>query len=136
MKRRKLLGLLSFSVAAGLAAEPAATTVRGKLTQREGQPPQLEIAGRTPVALSGDSGTLAVLRDKRLAGSDIEAVGTFSGPDAFAVNPIHTKGLYLHKQGKRHTISYWCATCAIRTYEPDLCVCCREDTELDPQPAE
>ena len=128
--------MLSLSAAAGLAADPAATAVRGKLTQRDGQPPQLEIAGRKPVTLSGDSGTLAVLGDKRLAGADIEAVGHFSGPDAFTVNPIHTKGLYLYQNGKRHTISYWCATCSIRTYEPGICVCCREETDLDPQPAE
>jgi hypothetical protein len=96
----------------------------------------LEVSGRKPVVLSGDSGTLAVLNDKRLAGADIEAVGRFSAPGEFTVNPIHTKGLYLHHNGKRHTISYWCATCSIRTYEPGICVCCREETELDPQPAE
>src|SRR6185503_8260199 len=43
MSLRKLLVLLTLSAAACLAAT---TTVRGKLTQREGKPPAIEISGK------------------------------------------------------------------------------------------
>jgi hypothetical protein len=28
-------------------------------------------------------------------------------------------------------VTYWCAVCAIRTFTPGICWCCREETELD-----
>ena len=63
MSLRKLLVLLTLSAAACLAAT---TTVRGKLTQREGKPPAIEISGKL-VILEGDEPTRGVLNDKRLA---------------------------------------------------------------------
>ena len=28
-------------------------------------------------------------------------------------------------------VTYWCEVCAIRSYTPGLCVCCRDETTLD-----
>jgi len=49
----------------------------------------------------------------------------------FEVDPIHTRAMFVHKDGKRLTISYWCEVCYIRTYTPGTCVCCQKYTDLD-----
>jgi hypothetical protein len=133
MRTPKLLVLLMLSVAWCFSESLTETTVRGKLTLQDGKP-ALKGAGAA-VILSGDEATLGVLNDKRLLGSDIEAAGHYSGK-IFVVNPIHTKALYVYHDGQRHTISYWCKVCSIRTYSPGPCMCCQEDTALDLQPVE
>lgn len=110
-----------------LAESPA---VRGKLTQREGQTPAIETPDHKFISMQGDVPTMGVLQDKRLAGADLEAHGTLS-VDTLAVDPIHTKALFVHKAGKRLLITYWCDVCSIRTYTPGLCWCCQEETHLD-----
>lgn len=128
--------LIALALSAACFADGlASTTVRGKLTQRDGKP-ALELSGHKLVPLDGDGPTRGILNDKRLAGADLEAIGHFSGPDLFVVDPIHTKALYVyHPDGKRYTISYWCDTCSIRTYTPGLCWCCQQETALDLQEA-
>jgi hypothetical protein len=123
-----------FTVVAGFAAVAAPNTrsIRGKLTQRDGKP-ALELSDHKLVALDGDEPTRGVLNDKRLAGADMEANGHFANPGLFTVDPIHTKALHVYKEGKRHTISYWCDTCSIRTYTPGICWCCQQETALDLQ---
>jgi hypothetical protein len=117
----------------GLAclAESPKTTIRGKLTQQENKPPAMETAGHKLISLDGDEQTKAVLKDKRLAGADLEAIGHFSAPDLFVVDPIHTRALLAHKNGKKLLITYWCDVCSIRTYSPGLCWCCQQETRLD-----
>ena len=131
----KLLVLFTLSVAACVAEAPATASIRGKLTHREGQPPAIE-AGAKLIILDGDESTRGVLNDKRLAGADIEAVGHFGPAGEFIVNPIHTKALYVYHHGQRHTVSYWCELCSIRTYRPGICWCCQEETALDLQKAD
>src|SRR6266849_1664378 len=121
MLLRKLLILVAVTGSACFAGAPAATTIRGKLTQPEGKSPALELTGHKLTALDGDEATRGILSDKRLAGADMEATGHFVNPGLFLVDPIHTKALHVYHDGKRHTISYWCATCSIRTYTPGLC---------------
>jgi hypothetical protein len=131
MRVRLLLIVGVLSAAACLASSPAPTSIRGKLTQRDGKP-VIELSDHKLVALDGDEPTRGVLNDKRLASADLEAKGHFAG-SVFMVDPIHTKALYVYKDGKRHTISYWCDTCSIRTYTPGICWCCQQDTDLDLQ---
>jgi hypothetical protein len=126
-----LIAGLFCGAAAALAESPAATTIRGKLAQRNGKP-VLELNDQRTVPLNGDVPTLGILNDKRLAGADLEAAGHFAD-SAFIVDPIHTKALHVHKDGRRKTISYWCDTCSIRTYTPGICWCCQQETELDLQ---
>jgi hypothetical protein len=132
LKRRLFLLALPFASAFAKAEAPAKTSIRGKLTQRDGKP-SLELDGNKRITLDGDGPTRGVLNDKRLAGAEMEAIGHFSNPELFIVDPIHTKALYVYKDGKRRTISYWCATCSIRTYSPGPCWCCQEETALDLQ---
>jgi hypothetical protein len=106
------------------------STLRGKLVQPEGKPPSLEISAAKQIPLDGDNDTLRVLGDKRLAGADLEVKGRQEN-GRFIVDPIHTRAIQVHRDGKALTITYWCDTCAIRTYAPGLCWCCREETELD-----
>ena len=135
MRIPKLLVLLALAVVALFSESLNDSTVRGKLTLQDGKP-ALKTAAGAAVVLDGDDATRGVLNDQRLQGSDIEAAGRYSNTKVFVVNPIHTKALYVYHDGKRHTISYWCKVCSIRTYSPGPCMCCQEDTELDLQPAE
>ncbi len=112
------------------AAVPS-LSIRGKLVQTDPARPTLEVDGHKLVHLSGDADTLGVLNDARLAGKEIETLGHFTAPDHFEVDPIHTSAMYIHQDGKRWTISYWCDVCAIRTYTPGICVCCQKYTDLD-----
>ena len=129
VSRRFLVAAL-FAAVSGFAAVPG-LSIRGKLVQSPGKKPALEISGQKLIQLEGDDSTLAVLNDKRLAGMDLEAIGHFNSPDRFEVDPIHTKALFVHKDGKKLSISYWCDVCYIRTYAPGICVCCQKYTDLD-----
>jgi hypothetical protein len=135
MRRRDALLLLAlpaacFAEAAAATVAAAAPTIRGKLTQRDGKP-ALELSDHRLIAVDGDESTRGVLNDPRLAGADLEAVGHLTSPNLFVVDPIYTKAMHVYKNGKRLSISYWCATCSIRTYTPGNCVCCQQWTDLD-----
>ena len=130
MRRRAFL--LSCSLAtACFAADPKPDTLRGTLLQRDGKPPAIETADHHVVSLDGDEPTKGVLNDKRLAGFDLEAKGHFTAPDQFLVDPIHTKAMFVHKDGHVKVITYWCDVCSIRTYTPGPCWCCQKETLLD-----
>ncbi len=123
--------LLSLAPAC-FATAPTGSKIRGKLATRDGKP-VLELSDHRVVSVDGDESTRGILNDKRLAGADIEADGHFADSETFQVDPIHTKALHVFKGGKRYSISYWCATCSIRTYTPGTCVCCQAETALDLQ---
>ncbi|MEN6605670.1 MAG: hypothetical protein ABFD60_00375 [Bryobacteraceae bacterium] len=107
-------------------------TVRGTLVQKPGQKPAVRTPSSKLVTLDGDEPTRGVLNDLRLAGLDFEAIGKFEGLDTLRIDPIHTRSMFIHRDGKRLMITYWCAVCAIRTYTPGKCWCCQEETALDP----
>jgi hypothetical protein len=111
----------------------APKTIRGKLTQseKEGEPPGLAISPDRTVWLEGDESTTGVLHDARLRGEEMELLGRFRDATHFVVDPIHTKAMFVLKNGKRLMISYWCEVCSIRTYTPGVCMCCQDETELD-----
>ncbi|MBI4874745.1 MAG: hypothetical protein HY822_08945 [Acidobacteria bacterium] len=130
MNRRSFFPILGLAAA---AQPPAASqTLRGKLTATGAGQPALEAPGRGLVALEGDQPTLGVVKDPRLAGADFEAAGQFKSDRVFQIGPIHTRSMFLHRDGKRLFITYWCDLCAIRTYTPGICWCCQQDTKLDP----
>lgn len=113
-------------------AQSKVATLRGKLVEPAEGPPAIETAEHKRVALDGDPQTLAVLGDARLAGADLELLGQFKTPARFVVGPFYTsKSMFVHKDGKKYTISYWCPTCSIRSYTPGRCVCCQQETHLD-----
>lgn len=116
------------------AVEAPAATVRGKLVQRENQPPAIETADHKLIALTGDGATEHVLHDKRLAGMKFEIVGHFAGADQFQVDPSYTHAVHVLQDGKRFMVTYWCDTCSIRQYEPGPCWCCQRETRLDLRP--
>ncbi len=130
MQRRAFLLACCLGTAC-FAEEPKPATVRGTLVQRAGQPPALETADHRMISLDGDQPTKGVLNDKRLAGFDLEAKGHFTAPDQFLVDPIHTKAMFVHKDGHIKVITYWCDVCSIRTYTPGPCWCCQKETLLD-----
>ena len=113
-----------------MAASPS-STIRGKLRQPAGAPPILVTNEGKRIELAGDKDTTSVLQDKRLAGMDLELKGHFEKADRFVADPIYTKAMHVHKDGKSLFITYWCEVCHIRTYTPGICMCCQAETELD-----
>jgi hypothetical protein len=130
LPRRRFLVLLPCAATALLGADTAGVPYRGKLVKGPGDKPALQTSDGKLIFLSGDEDTVGVLKDKRLAGAEFEVIGTLNG-DTVAINPIHTAALFVWKDGKRLRVTYWCDVCAIRTYTPGLCWCCREETALD-----
>jgi hypothetical protein len=130
LSRRRFLVAFPCTAGVVLAAGSAGMPLRGKLVKGPGDRPALQTPDGKLLFLTGDEDTLGVLKDKRLAGADFEVIGTRSG-DTVEINPIHTSALFAYKEGKRLRVTYWCDVCAIRTYTPGLCWCCREETALD-----
>src|SRR5271157_539766 len=117
---------LAISMSPGFAASVPGLSLRGKLTRSTGDQPALELGNHKLVYLSGDEPTMGVLNDKRLLGTDFEAIGHYESPDHFQVDPIHTRAMFVHRDDKRLFITYWCDVCYIRTYTPGPCVCCQK----------
>jgi hypothetical protein len=113
------------------AASAPGLSVRGKLSQSPNHQPTLETSDHKLVTLEGDQPTLAVLHDDRLLASDFEALGHYRAAEHFVVDPIHTRAMFVHKDGKRLIVTYWCDVCYIRTYSPGVCWCCQKYTDLD-----
>jgi hypothetical protein len=133
MRRLAIAALFFVASVAAAPTNVPGLSIRGTLTQGPDKKPALETSDHKTISLSGDEGTLKVLNDERLAGSDFEAVGHFSSPDHFEIDPLTSKSMFVYKDGKRFTISYWCDVCYIRTYSPGKCVCCQKYTDLDLQ---
>jgi len=112
-------------------SEDAPVTLRGKLTQDPGQDPVLTVEGGKRIKLEGDEQTAGVLRDERLKDIDFEVMGHMEGPTTMKILPIHKRAMYVHQNGKRLFVTYWCAVCSIRTYTPGVCWCCQDQTALD-----
>lgn len=125
MVSRRTLFALFAAAAAPLRA--ASARVRGYLRQSA----ELETGGGKRIQLAGDTETSAVLRDSRLFGQEMVAVGQRDGDARFRVEPIHEQGLFVLRDGKPLVITYWCEVCSIRTYSPGKCMCCQEETQLD-----
>jgi hypothetical protein len=123
-RRRFLSGILLALPALGEARKES---LRGKLIDGS----KLQTAEGRIITLEGDEPTKGVLKDPRVIGSDFEVVGTFTAPDTMQIEPIHTRSMFVHKDGKRLMVTYWCDVCYIRTYTPGICWCCQDETELD-----
>lgn len=130
MGRRFFLGLLALPLLCSTTTTTK-TTVRGELTKSPDGQPALKTPDGKLILLEGDKDTTGVLKDKRLAGADFEAAGEFVAPDRFRIGPIYTKSMWVHKNGKKLMITYWCDLCSIRTYTPGICWCCQQETNLD-----
>ena len=112
-----------------LGGTDAPTTIQGTL--RTGSPASILTAGGKRLLLEADARTTAVLADARLDGAIVEVHGRLKGPERFQVGPSHQKSLHVIKERKKLLVSYWCDVCAVRTYEPGVCVCCQDETALD-----
>lgn len=128
---RRFWFLLTSGWAFGARAQEQTVTLRGKLVIEPGRTGVLTLASGKTIALEGDSDTLNVLRDARLNDADFEVLGQFTQTGVFRILPIHKRVMYVHRQGKRLFVTYWCAVCAIRTFSPGKCWCCQEETALD-----
>lgn len=130
-RRRFATNALLGALPALAVAESAPVSLRGKLTQVEGQTPVLTLADGRAVQLEGDEQTTGVLNDARLKDAEFEVVGQMESDSRLRILPIHKRALYVHQEGKRLYVTYWCAVCAIRTYTPGTCWCCQDETALD-----
>ncbi len=123
--------LLVFAFAWAALAADAPVSLRGHLIIQQGKAPLIDKGGAR-ISLEGDEPTMLVLNDERLANSDFEVLGHYTSSGHFAVDHMHTRSLFLHKDGKRLVVSYWCDVCYIRTSSPGKCWCCQKYTDLDP----
>ena len=120
-----------FLPVSGALLRAAENVVRGKLTKAPTGEPALQASDGKLILLSGDPDTVGVLKDERLSNADFEVVGQTTPAGRFDINPIHKRALFSYKDGKRLMVTYWCDVCAIRTYTPGICWCCRQETALD-----
>jgi len=128
--RRLAIVTLCLAMCATATTVPG-ISIRGKLTNTPDKQPALDPGDHKPISLTGDDATVAVLQDERLAGADFEAIGHFESPGHFMIDPITSRSMFVHKNGKRLVVTYWCDVCYIRTYTPGKCVCCQKWTDLD-----
>ncbi len=130
MTRRTVLSLV-FVADVVRAEPPKEAPLRGTLALTpDGQSSVTTAEGKT-VLLDGDEGTRSVVNDERLRGVDFEALGHFITANRFVIDPIYKRAMFVHKDGKRLFITYWCNVCYIRTYVPGNCRCCQKYTDLD-----
>lgn len=132
VRRRHLLFLLCApaAVVPAWAATTPSTAIRGTIVVVDGSPRLKQASGQT-VSLTGDEGSLAVLKDPRVIKNEVEVKGHFEQPGRFAIDPIHLHALFAYKDGHRYEVTYWCPVCSIRSYSPGKCWCCQEETNLD-----
>jgi hypothetical protein len=123
--RRFFLALLP----AGLAAGEGRATLRGRL--QPGSPGRFLLPAGETLELDGDEPTRGVFTDARLKDADMDLTGEHTAPGKFKVDPRHTKAMWVHKDGRRLQVSYYCDVCSIRTYAPGVCMCCQDETALD-----
>jgi len=128
---RVCLLLLFGALGSALAQTPTAETITGKLIEHPGGTSVIETADHRQIAVAGDAATRGVITDKRLDGVEIQARGHFTAPGHFLIDPIHTKAILVHKDGRLKLVTYWCDVCSIRTYSPGPCWCCQKETTLD-----
>jgi hypothetical protein len=138
LSRRHVLGFalslpaISLHAAEDKAVPPAGSVaVRGKLEALDESTAGLRQADGRFVRLQGDEQTEKVLHDQRLQGIDFEVLGERQADGSVKILPIHLAALFTYKQGQRLRVTYYCDVCAIRTYSPGMCMCCREDTRVD-----
>jgi hypothetical protein len=112
-----------------LHAETSKTALRGKLVKGGVE----RAADGKLIALAGEDDAVAVWNDPRVIGSDFEVEGRMRADGVFEAAPMWQAPLFVYKDGKRLYVTYWCDVCAIRTYTPGICWCCREDTAYDPR---
>ncbi len=126
MIRRRNLWVLPWLPAVVLRGAEA-DSVRGRVAGDL----KLKTADGRIVGLSGDAESTAVVRDHRLAREEFELRGKFTAPDAFAIDPIHLRAIFVWRGGQKLVVTYWCDVCAIRAWTPGKCQCCQDDMALD-----
>ena len=104
-----------------------ASLVRGRVVGEL----KLRLADGRLVGLSGDAESEAVLRDKRLARDEFEVRGRFTAPDAFTIEPIYLRAIFVWRSGLKLAVTYWCDVCSIRAWTPGKCQCCQDEMALD-----
>jgi hypothetical protein len=130
VNRRRFLPIVLLAAPA-FAFEDEGVSVQGELTATPDGRAALRTADGKLIYLEGDKATVGVLHDARLKGTQFEALGHLIAPDRFEILPIHKRAMFVHKDGKRLMVTYWCDVCGIRSYTPGPCWCCQQETELD-----
>ncbi len=113
------------------AADAAPQQLRGRLETPSEDTAGLRLPDGSFVELHGDEQTRKVLHDERLRGWDFEVYGHRRADGGFDILPIHLAALFTYQNAKQLRVTYYCDVCAIRTYSPGICLCCREDTRVD-----
>lgn len=124
---RRNLWVLPWLPAVVLLRAEGTESVRGRVAGEL----KLRVADGRVVSLSGDADSAGVLRDERLASDEFELRGRFTAPDAFTIDPIHLRAIFVWRSGRKLAVTYWCDVCAIRAWTPGKCQCCQDEMALD-----
>ncbi len=131
MNRRTLFAAIAAAVLPSAAQAALRSPLRGRVAPDKSKPSTqvdslffLTEAGGKEI-VTGDEFSMGQLRDPRLAGRLWELQG-----EQKAGGPFEIQKLFTIKDGKRYTVKYFCKVCNIYTYEPGLCMCCQDETEL------
>jgi hypothetical protein len=146
--------LSAFLVSAGgpqterQAPKPELVILRGTVTELGPyladafQVPMDNDLGKATLALVTDSGTVHPLikdmrsrgffLDQRLRDRPMELhVHRYAG-----LPYVRVIDVYSFKDGRKHKVDYWCAVCAISTFQGGPCPCCQDEIELRELPVE
>ncbi|MCI0490387.1 MAG: hypothetical protein L0229_27655 [Blastocatellia bacterium] len=78
--------------------------------------------------LTEDTAT-AIFTDARVRARELQITAVTRSQDRLEIIKIQSV-----KEGKLYDLYYFCEVCNIITYEPGLCMCCREETEFRETP--
>jgi hypothetical protein len=110
-------------------AADAKSSFEGKLGFLPGTGPVLEAKGRNITLSARTSYLFHTLGDERLRNREVRLEGTRLPDGSFKVEQLLT----VHN-GKLYRVRYFCEVCNIEAYEPGICVCCQQPTELQEIP--
>ncbi|MBI3469246.1 MAG: hypothetical protein HY000_40095 [Planctomycetes bacterium] len=129
-------------------AKPELAALRGKIVELgphlmdQFHVPMDEDLGKAIMAIVTDSGEVHPLikdvrsrgffMDKRLRDRPMELhIHKYSG-----LPFVRLIDVYSFKDGKKYKVDYWCAICAISTFQPGPCPCCQDEIGLREQPVD
>lgn len=110
-------------------ANPAPTTLEGKLLSLAGHGLVLRTHDKNIPLAATSSYLLHTLEDQRLANREVRLEGTMKADGRFEVAHLFTV-----REGKLYRVRYYCNVCNIAALEPGRCVCCQRPTELQEIP--
>lgn len=105
------------------AAEQNDTAIFGRLVARDGKTPTLHLENKDVPLVSEKRSIAETLRDSRLSGRELKAVGHVKADGSFEVREF-----FVVRPDALYRVIYHCDVCNITTFSPGDCMCCQAPT--------